>query len=82
MRTPEEKKKLELAMFGCYRKELRESIEESISFSISPGMIAMSILSDSQEELERGLDDMARQSINRAKWVISEYLMKEDRRAA
>jgi hypothetical protein len=35
----------------------------------------MSILSDSQELLERGQTDQARQYINRAKYVLSQHVM-------
>jgi len=39
-------------------------------------MLAMSILSDAQEELSRGEKEIARQYINRAKFIISEEMQK------
>lgn len=35
-------------------------------------MVSLSMLSDSQEMIERGEGERARQAINRAKWVIGE----------
>jgi hypothetical protein len=67
----------EMQCFGCTEETLRKSIEDSPFFKIAgPGMIAMSMLSDAQEELARGMSQAPRQTINRAKWVISTYLMK------
>lgn len=37
-------------------------------------MLVMSMLSDVQEMVERGLAEEARQTLNRAKWVISNKL--------
>jgi len=37
-------------------------------------MLAMSMLSDVQEMIERGLDEEARLTLNRAKWLIREHL--------
>jgi hypothetical protein len=41
-------------------------------------MIAMSMLSDAQEEIERGMQERARQTVNRAKWVIHTYWTAPD----
>lgn len=38
-------------------------------------MLAMSILSDAQELLERGQQEQCRQYINRAKYVLSQHVM-------
>jgi hypothetical protein len=40
-------------------------------------MIAMSLLGDAQDEITWGDIKDARRAINRAQWVISEYLTKD-----
>ena len=73
----------QVRMFGCTEQQMREAVEESLTFRFSgAGMMAMSILSDAQEMIstEYGeVDSMraedARQAINRAKWIISTYCM-------
>ena len=37
-------------------------------------MLAMSMLSDVQEMIERGMNEEARLTLNRAKWLIREHL--------
>lgn len=61
--------------YGCTEAELRDGLARAIALS-GPAMIAMSILSDSQEILEgpKGDKDLARQFMNRAKWVIAEHM--------
>lgn len=50
------------------------------SFPTTPGMITgekmlvMSMLSDVQEMIERGMNEEARMCLNQAKWVIREKL--------
>jgi len=73
----------EVSMYGCTERDLRESIEGSIAFKFSgPAMVAASMLSDAQEmistEYGKVTDNRAeeaRQTINRAKWVIFTYVM-------
>ena len=68
--------KREIAMYGCVIAEFKESIEDSFTFRVSgPAMIAMSLMSDAQEEIRCGNGEHARQTLNRAKWVLSEYVM-------
>lgn len=70
--------KRQVSMFGCTTAQMREAVEESLSFRFSgPAMYAMSLMSDAQEEIARGLDEDARQTLNRAKWIVSTYLQKE-----
>jgi hypothetical protein len=79
-----EQEKREVRMYGVTEAGMRESIESSITFKLSgPAMIAASILSDAQEMIntEYGEVDFmraedARQAINRAKWVLFEYMSK------
>jgi hypothetical protein len=78
-----EQEKRQVRMFGCTETQMREAVEDSLTFRFSgPAMMAMSILSDAQEMIntEYGeVDSMraedGRQAINRAKWIISTYLM-------
>jgi hypothetical protein len=80
-----QQEKSEVRMFGCTVAQMREAVEQSLTFRFSgAGMMAMSILSDAQEMIstEYGeVDSMraedARQAINRAKWIISTYCMKD-----
>jgi len=68
------KEQMQIAMYGCTIADMRAEIEDSITAKLSGyAMVAMSILSDAQEEMERGMTERARQSINRAKWVIRTY---------
>jgi hypothetical protein len=80
-----EKEKREVRMFGCTEAQMREAVEDSITFRFSgPGMMAMSILSDAQEMINTEYGEVdymraedSRQAINRAKWIISTYFMKD-----
>ena len=82
--TMSEQQKREVRMFGCTEQQMREAVEQSLTFRFSgAGMMAMSILSDSQEMINTEYGEVdymraedARQAINRAKWIISTYLMK------
>jgi hypothetical protein len=72
----EMKQDRERAMYGCSIADFKESIEDSFTFRVSgPAMCAMSLMSDAQEEMAHGMVENARQTINRAKWVLSEYCM-------
>jgi hypothetical protein len=71
-----EQEKRQVSMFGCTEAQMREAVEQSLTFRFSgAGMMAMSLLSDAQEEINWENTEDARQTINRAKWIISEYLM-------
>ena len=66
----------ERAMYGCSIVDFKESLEDSCSFRVSgPAMCAMSLMSDAQEEIRCGNGEHARQTLNRAKWILSEYVM-------
>ena len=66
-RTKEERDAFDMQAMGCLGKDL---IEANPTFGLDPMMLAMSILSDAQEEAERGNKETVRQFINRAKFVI------------
>jgi cystathionine beta-lyase/cystathionine gamma-synthase len=75
----------EVRMYGCTEAQMREAVEQSITYRFSgPAMMAASLMSDAQEMIntEYGeVDSMraedARQALNRAKWILFEYCMKE-----
>ena len=81
-----EQQKREVRMYGVTVEGMRESIESSITFKFSgPAMIAASLMSDAQEMINPECGDVdymraedARQCLNRAKWVLFEYVMKQD----
>ena len=73
--------KREIRMYGCTEAQMREAVEQSITFRFSgPAMMAASLMSDAQEMIntEYGEIDFmraedARQCLNRAKWILFEY---------
>jgi len=72
----EMKQDRERSMYGCSMADFKESLEDSFTFKVSgPAMCAMSLMSDAQEEMAHGMVETARQTLNRAKWVLSEYVM-------
>jgi len=69
--------KRQVRMYGCTEQQMREAVEDSFTFRFAgPAMMAMSLMSDAQEEIVRELDEDARQTLNRAKWIISTYCME------
>jgi len=83
-----EQQKREVRMYGCTEAQMREAVEESITFRFSgPAMMAMSLMSDCQEMVSYGpynsdtlaniLEDQ-RQTLNRAKWILFMYCNKKE----
>ena len=80
--TLNESQKREVRMYGCTEAQMREAVEESITFRFSgPAMMAASIMSDCQEMISHDnggsydfmvVEDV-RQALNRAKWILFEY---------
>jgi hypothetical protein len=68
----------EIKMFGCTKAELIESVETELFGDDSKvrdaAMMAMSIMSDCQEQLVRGYTEEVRQGLNRAKFILSTYV--------
>ena len=70
----------EISMYGVTEAELRTSIESSITFKLSgPMMIVAGMMSDAQEMMAYEQPDFRtieaqRQLLNRAKWVLFEYM--------
>jgi len=77
----------EVRMYGTTEAALRESIESSMTFNVSgPAMIVAGMLSDVQEMMAYGpydsdtpanIQEDQRQQLNRAKWVLFEYMSEE-----
>lgn len=65
----------ELQAYGASKADILESIEDSITFRMSGvDMVIASYLSNAQEEIEYGMKDQARKSINIAKMLIFERM--------
>lgn len=66
----------EISMYGCTEAEMREAVEQSLTFRFSgPVMYAASIISDCQEMLahhdaDYNVREDVRQALNRAKWIL------------
>lgn len=83
-----EQQKREVRMYGVTVEGMREAVESGITFRFSgPAMVVASMLSDAQEMVSYGpydsdtlanLMEDQRQLLNRAKWVLFEYIMKQD----
>ncbi len=80
-----EQQKREVRMYGCTEAQMRESVEQSLTFRFSgPSMMAASLMSDAQEminteygEVDFNRAEDARQCLNRAKWILFEYTMEQ-----
>jgi hypothetical protein len=76
----------QVRMYGCTEAEMREAVEESLTYRFSSAaMYVASMLSDAQEMVGYGpydgdtlaniLEDQ-RQMLNRAKWILSTFVMQ------
>jgi hypothetical protein len=81
-----DQEKREVRMYGCTVEQMREAVEDSITFRFSgPAMMAASLMSDCQEMLSHDnggtYDFMAvedvRQTLNRAKWILFTYVVEK-----
>ena len=74
----------QINMYGCTEADLRNSIESSITFKVSgPAMIVAGMMSDAQEMMAYEQPSFAtieaqRQLLNRAKFVLFEYIMDRE----
>jgi hypothetical protein len=83
-----EQERREIRMYGCTEAQMREAVEQSITYRFSgAGMYVASLLSDAQEMMAYGpydsdtlanIQEDQRQLLNRAKWVLFEYVMQQD----
>ncbi len=75
--------KREVRMYGCTVEQMKEAVEQSLTFRFSgPAMMAASLMSDCQEMINTEYGDIdymraedARQCLNRAKWILFTYVM-------
>ena len=83
--TMTEQQKREVRMYGCTESQMREAVEESLTFRHrGPAMMAASLMSDCQEMLahdnggtyEFMVVEDVRQTLNRAKWILFTYADK------
>jgi hypothetical protein len=83
--TMSDVQKREVRMYGCTVAEMKEAVEESLTFRFAgPAMYTASLMSDCQEMLasdNAGSYDFmvvedVRQALNRAKWILSTYVME------
>lgn len=67
-----------LNMFGCESiEEFCSMLEKTFTFRYQgAAFCAMSMMSDAQEQMERGDTEAARKTLNRAKYVLSTYCGK------
>ena len=78
-----EQEKSEVRMYGVTVAGMREAVESSITFKFSgPAMVVAGMMSDAQEMMAYEQPDFntiedQRQLLNRAKWILFEYVMKE-----
>lgn len=84
--TMSDAEKREARMYGCTVAEMREAVEESLTYRMAgPAMYAMSLMSDCQEMLgsDNGgsydfmIVEDVRQTLNRAKWILATYAMEK-----
>ena len=76
-----EQEKREVGMYGVTEAGMREAVESSSTFRFSgPAMVVASMMSDAQEMMAYEQPDFntiedQRQLLNRAKFVLFEYIM-------
>jgi len=81
--TMSEVEKKQVRMYGCTEAQMKEAVEQSLTFRFSgPAMMAASLMSDCQEMMAyRDVDSMVRedvrQALNRAKWILFTYVMEK-----
>lgn len=78
------REKSDVRMYGCTIAQMREAVESSSSFKFSgAAMVVAGMMSDAQEMMayeqpDFNLIEDQRQLLNRAKWVLAEYIMKRN----
>ena len=72
-----DQEKRQVTMFGCTEAQMRDAVEDSLTFRFQgPAFMAASLMSDAQEELNFDIE-AARQTLNRAKWILFTYCEKD-----
>lgn len=80
-----EQERRQVRMYGCTEAQMKEAVEQSITYRFSgPAMMAASLMSDAQEminteygEVDFNRAEDARQTLNRAKWILFTYVMDQ-----
>ena len=78
-----EAERRQVRMYGVTEAGMREAVESSLSFRFSgPAMMAASLMSDAQEMMAYEQPDFntiedQRQLLNRAKWILFEYVLTD-----
>lgn len=68
----------ELEMYGCEIDTFLESVKNSLTFKVSGvGMVIMSLMSDAQEQMSHGDLEGSRQTLNRAKRLVADFVIKD-----
>lgn len=68
--------KRQVSMFGCTEAQMREAVEDNLTFRFQgAAFMAASLISDAQEEMKWDSEN-ARQTLNRAKWILFTYCTK------
>ena len=76
----------EIRMYGCTEAQMREAVEQSLTYRFSgPAMYVASMMSDAQEMMAYEQPDFntiedQRQLLNRAKWILFEYIVDKETR--
>ena len=70
--TQDEREARELRLYGVTIEEMKQQFSDALF--CGPKMLVISQLSDAQEEIAHGMQEHARQTINRAKWLVMELL--------
>lgn len=64
----------DISIFGVLRSDLDEFVsQQAQQYNFQPDALAISMLSNAQEMINRNDNERARLEINRAKYIISEY---------
>lgn len=77
-----EQEKKQVRMYGCTQEQMREAVESSSTFKFGgAAMVVAGMMSDAQEMLAYEQPDFnviedQRQLLNRAKFVLSTYVME------
>ena len=73
-KTAEEQLTWEHQCYGCTASALEDILEHGTMMAMrEPIQVAFSMLSNAQEEIDLGMKNEARQTINRAKWMINKH---------
>ena len=65
----------EISMYGCDIEDFVDSVFDSITYqACGASMVVASLMSDAQELMAYGDTESARQTLNRAKYLLSQVM--------